>query len=92
MRHKIFAFASILVSGASALRDAVARGWQAMVRQTAAYWGPRRHRCADRRLLGHRPGLTCEQRTRAMEDAVRALITDSVQKEAAGGTCPVSRG
>ena len=37
MRHKIFAFASILVSGASALRDAVARGWQAMVRQTAAY-------------------------------------------------------
>ena len=92
MRYKIFAFAAALSSGASAQRGAVARGWQAMVRQTTAYEALA---AIDAEIAGHwatTPGLTREQRTRAMEEAVRALITGSVTTEVTGGTCPASRG
>jgi hypothetical protein len=92
MRYKIFSFAAILVSGASALRDAVARRWQAMVRQTAAYGALAAIDAQIADQWATTPGLTCAQRTRAMEEAVRALITGSVQTEVAGGACPASSG
>ena len=75
------AHGAILVSGAGALREALARRWQSMVRQTQAYTALA---AIDPEVADHwgtNPRLTREQRTRAMEKAARALMTGSAKQE-----------
>ncbi len=83
MRYRFLAHGATLISGPSALRDAVARRWQSMVRQTQAY---NTLAAIDATLADHwgtTPGLTREQRTQAMEEAAWALVTGSAKEEAA---------
>ena len=92
MRYRVLSRGAILLSGTSALRHALARHWQSMVRQTQAYGALA---AIDAEIADHwgtTPGLTREQRTQAMEDAARALATGF--REGGGGrafACPASR-
>jgi hypothetical protein len=84
MRYRVLAHRAILTKCISALREAMARRWQSMVRQTQAYDALAAIDVEIADHWGTAPGLTREQRIQAMEKAARALVTGSAKEEAAG--------
>ena len=64
----------------NAVREDLARRWQAMVGQANAYHALAASDPETADSWATIPGLTREQRTQVMEEAVRALVTSVVAK------------
>ena len=78
MPHKVVAFGALPIAGCRAVREALARHWQAMVRQASAYHALTAIDPGAADYWATIAGVTREQRTQAMEEAARALVTRSV--------------